>query len=781
MNSLVGIWTPKDLVLPNVPSNVDFAQYYITDSGSIEGIDIAFEAGKWLVYIKSANGQKWYQTNGVTAVDTKSPEFYPDPGFYTKVRLDNQGHIIGAEDLTEDDLPDHHHTAHSIEGIDKMITLALSKAISNNYNNAVIFNYDKKTEGLSADVRIDDYTIVKNAEGELSVNPELLTGSMGGGGDGTGNGCANHEHEISQINGFEDAIIEIIQRNGLLDTKAQNIVDLVDGSTIVINRNGQLAAVGTGGSFKEHQHEIKDIVDLDPARLEWAANQLISENADIKLDEGIEDFSKATIGDFIQYVNNYLKKVNDDVNDLLAHKGKVTPQKPKGLSNITPIDNADKIDAYDCMTLFKEVEASSMLSISLDKVSPKKGRIQIFDGDKMIGDFDTSLNDRNQQHFTITYEGDYYADDENYSGFYDCISLKYDNANLKEGAHTIYAKHKYDDVEEVSKPLFVNIYQKDRKFSLDSVKLDVANDKYVSGIPCYEKDLIFVVTPLIGNVERFIPKKCISYNGECLLPDAYSAGKKQVAFDSIKKLISKTTCQAEATYRCRNFNGVEEEFTTYSNYVRYDSSWVESYRVKIDHDPRVEGRMNVNPFDNTLPFVLAQAEAPIINNIAYNNNLSYRMFKGPDYTNLRNERMNFDVGGQTSSNYYKFVELKFAIPQGMRSIKIDLVDENGDPFSKFMTGEFDKVALFACIGNETQTDGKALVGNKYWKRATSLQNNNFAALDLYRSNDVTKVLTFGDKPYAYEDPYLYLILGVSSSLDIARVIQSVEESINEWR
>lgn len=782
MNSIVGIWTPHDLVLPNVASNVDFAQYYITDSGHIEGLDIDFKAGNWLIYIKDSTGTHWFQSEGTAAVNMRRSEFYPDPGYYTKVRLDNQGNIIDAEDLTEDDLPDHHHDAHNIVGIDKIIAAQFSKSIANNMQNAVEFKYDKKTEGLSADVRIDDYTIVKNEMGELCVSPDLLSNLGGEIGDGTQNGCANHEHEISQINGFNDAVIEVMQRSGLLDLNGHNLEDVIDGTTIIINSNGQLAAVGGGSKFKEHQHEIKDIVDLDPARLEWATNQLISENDDLDLKDGIlEDCSNASIGTFIEFVNKYLKEVKGNIEDLIAHKGKVEPQKPRTLDHFAPTDISSQVEVYDVLKNFKIVKASTMLSVSMDKISPKKGRVQVFDGDRLIGDFDCESTSP-QQRFEVLYDGDYYEDDPNYSGFFDAVSLKYDNGSLAEGVHTIYFKHRYDDVEEISKPLFVNIFDKNRKFGLDSIKIDVANDKYVSGIPCYEVDKKFTVTPIISNVGQFIPLNCIVYGGQEHKPVAYSATRKEVSFDSCICVYSGYTGETEIIYTCTQPNGTKESFSTKSKSLRYDSSWVESYRVKArSHDPRGLGKIEIIPYDPSVPFVLAQCEAPVVNNIAYNKEIDYTKFDGPNYSGLRSGVLQFQFD-EPYSGYYKYIALKFPnVPPGMRSIKVDLVDENDSPFRKRLTGEFEQVALFACIGDDTQTDGFALIGNKYWNGRDSVGNSEFGALDLYRSTDITKVLTFGKNTPTYTGENLYLLLGVQTSLNIARVIKSVEESLNEWR
>ena len=195
--------------------------------------------------------------------------------------------------------------------------------------------------------------------------------------------------------------------------------------------------------------------------------------------------------------------------------------------------------------------------------------------------------------------------------------------------------------------------------------------------------------------------------------------------------------------------------------------------------------ISLSEYDSTFPIISAQCESPIINNIACNSRIISKEFKGPDYSKLKVGRLNFAFDRNPSySGNYKFVTLRFTnVPIGMRSIKIDLVDENDNPFATTECGEFDKVALFASVGTNDKTNGLVLVGNKYWNGRDSVANNNFPALDLYRSTDVTKVLTFGKNPptYGEDNNCLYLIIGVQTSLNIARVIKSVEESINDWR
>ena len=52
MNSFVSTWSPQEVVLPSVENNIDYALFFVTDSGTISGLNITFVEGDWLVYIK---------------------------------------------------------------------------------------------------------------------------------------------------------------------------------------------------------------------------------------------------------------------------------------------------------------------------------------------------------------------------------------------------------------------------------------------------------------------------------------------------------------------------------------------------------------------------------------------------------------------------------------------------------------------------------------------------------------------------------------------------------
>ena len=91
------------------------------------------------------------------------------PGFYTKVRLDDEGHIVEAENLEKEDLPLHQHSVNEINKTELKDTIAeiLATFFANTNDTSVRFVYDSRTKTVSADVDIDDESITKNEYGQL--------------------------------------------------------------------------------------------------------------------------------------------------------------------------------------------------------------------------------------------------------------------------------------------------------------------------------------------------------------------------------------------------------------------------------------------------------------------------------------------------------------------------------------------------------------------------------------------------------------------------------------
>ena len=113
------------------------------------------------------------------------------PGFYTKVRLDDEGHIVEAENLEKEDLPLHQHSVNEINKTELKDTIAeiLATFFANTNDTSVRFVYDSRTKTVSADVDIDDESITKNEYGQLIAV---------GGAEGSG-GSFTPETDISDI------------------------------------------------------------------------------------------------------------------------------------------------------------------------------------------------------------------------------------------------------------------------------------------------------------------------------------------------------------------------------------------------------------------------------------------------------------------------------------------------------------------------------------------------------------------------------------------------------
>ena len=232
-----------------------------------------------------------------------------DPDYYTKVRLDQNGNILDAGFLEKEDLPDHTHDLSEITGdFQAKVISCLRTFFANSKDNAVVFTFDDATKTLSADVRIDGFSITRNELGELQ--------SEGGeGGSSVSTECATHTHTSDQIDDFEDAVKKIINTQ-VSKLDIDDLRPLIDNTTIIINSKGQLSAVGT--AVAEHTHYLKDIVDyVAPEAAVFQSLSDLGDNVDYK---GAVDLSHLSIGYSIVALNYYIDNVVNKRLDLLSNQ-----------------------------------------------------------------------------------------------------------------------------------------------------------------------------------------------------------------------------------------------------------------------------------------------------------------------------------------------------------------------------------------------------------------------------------------------------------------------------
>ena len=309
MNTFYGVWTPTSGALPDV-KDLDFAAYYITESGSVPGNSTSFVKDNWLIYICEARGtlserSYWRVTNGIVLFNPDSHKNVPDPGYYTKVRLDNAGNIVASSDIEYDDLPQEVFDKFeqiTDENLNKLIANQLSSIFKNNTLNPIQLKYDAKTGKIGAELKVDEETIGVNELGQLCV----IGGAEGGEGSSVSVEFDTTElTELKQkVSALEKEVARItpIKGNGInLSFKKGGVVYSIDidENSLGFDANGKLCVnpdilseylnEGSGGQCANHEH---------------TANQI----------EGLEDFVKEIINNSSIY-NTLIKNISNLVDE----------------------------------------------------------------------------------------------------------------------------------------------------------------------------------------------------------------------------------------------------------------------------------------------------------------------------------------------------------------------------------------------------------------------------------------------------------------------------------
>ena len=206
-----------------------------------------------------------------------------EPGYYTKIRVDDEGKIVDVGDLEPEDLPQHTHSVDDIDGesLKQKIADILATFFANNGSTTVKFVYDKKTKTISADVDIDEETIYKNEFGQLAS----AGGGEGGGGSGSDVDFSEEiEEHLKDFNKtlpdkIKQAIATMFANNPqsavIFDwDKSTNTFSAdvrYDGISLIKDENGDLIATGAtpgeggGGNCASHTHVAAQIEDFEEA------------------------------------------------------------------------------------------------------------------------------------------------------------------------------------------------------------------------------------------------------------------------------------------------------------------------------------------------------------------------------------------------------------------------------------------------------------------------------------------------------------------------------------
>lgn len=864
MNTFYGVWSPLSGVLPDV-KDLDFAAYYITESGSLPNDDVLYTKDTWLVYICEARGTLserfyWRTTNGVVVFNPDSHTNVPDSGYYTKIRLDNSGNIVTASDIEYNDLPQELHKkleAISDDSLNSLIAKQLSSIFKNNTLNPIQFKFDENTGKISASLKLDESSININefgqlyssgaasidagndkenpvtvdltavtseldkiktqlsdlenqivqikpikgngirisyskggtvfsvdidenslsfdANGKLCVNPDILSDYVS---EGSVN-YTDHKHSAEQIENLEDVIKNVVNNTSVYGTLIKNLSNLVDEQTIIINKDGKLESIAT--HVQKHLHVMDDITDLnkDIANV-WATNQRLhagNENQDFN--KGAILMSSLTIGEVLIAFNELLKEQTENIELFGSRVGKIEPVEPGLIDTAIFSDISSKIEAFDVVTKSKVFVSTADTVIKTSDIIHYDGSVikAFIDGKEVesmnaYDEKDREFGIGDYGNFHITYFGEAYPKFKTFQGYFKGFSFQYTIKNLDEGQHTIYFTQENVNTKEITKSDVITFNTKsDFKptCNINIIKQPAPN-AYVSGVQVFqgEAELVFNIQAKNFN-KRFCP---VAANYVEVLNKRYDLTLENA--DEALSTYNRILIPIEDFYGKIKIKALISDWKDYSAFnrdtvfINIDNSKEESYRV-------VQESGNMTPIDGgTDTFSIYKSSDPLTgkyidelqvkDSCAVIANTDYSKFNiGPDYSVKATPQM---------------ITLRFSAPK-MNNFYFDLLDEKDAPFAKNKDGTIKDLEIYAGTAPSTVVTrwvncNKPYEGFGKWETSTI-----FSALDLFRCCNERVYITFGKDGFI-DKGFLYLkIISRGKSVNLRKLISSLEDSLNE--
>lgn len=782
MNTFYGVWTPTSGALPDV-KDLDFAAYYITESGSVPGNSTSFVKDNWLIYICEARGtlserSYWRVTNGIVLFNPDSHKNVPDPGYYTKVRLDNAGNIVAATDIEYDDLPQEVFDKFeqiTDENLNKLIANQLSSIFKNNTLNPIQLKYDAKTGTIGAELKVDEETIGVNELGQLCV--------IGGveGGEGSGGQCANHEHTANQIEGLEDFIKEIINNSSIYNTLIKNISNLVDEETIIINDDGRLEAIAT--HVQKHQHKMEDITDLNPDIADtWATNQRLHKSNDNQdFNKGAILMSSLTIGEVLIAFNKLLKEYKEDIDNFGNRVGTIEPIEPGLIDTATFTDVSKKMDAFD--VVLKEdtkVNSGTTMIQTSDVIYLDGSIIHAFIDDVEVGslkaydDDDKTFTIGQYGNFNVTYVGDAYPKFKTFQGYYKGFSFTYLINDITEGKHTIYFTQENVNSGVITKSDVIefNTYQDFTPTCKFNILEQPTPNGFVSGVKVFKGEPKLSVQVVAKTFKkRFAPVltnvfKCLGKDYELELEEV-SGGL--MVYKPITIYIDDFFGHIAFSAAITDWKEYEI-FEGQSGYINIDNSTEEAYRVVQKSGPMIpidNGTDVFSVYDPAVQLIDKYAdEAQVKDHKAILAKTNYESLNiGPNYSNKASPQM---------------ITLRFECPK-MNNFYFDLEDDEGNAFNKNKDGTLKDISIYAGIAPSNVVTRWVDCNNPYEGYGHWETGIIFKALDLFRCDSKRIYATFGKDGDA-DAGYLYIKLILSGkAVNLEKLVSSIKESLNERR
>ena len=899
-----GTWAPSNGFLPIITdTEIQFAAYYVVEPGSFNGVQYAL--GDWLIYIDGESEDNWYRSSGgIVSFNVSNSSMSPPPGTYTKLILGQNGNIVEASSLSASDVPAHKHQMSDVEqsSFNPAVYAAVKAILANSIGNLVEFKFDDKLKKVTADVKIDELSIlknqagqlyaggeftdengdpidppgsgsgsgsgtvisisidkvtglsqrlaaiessiaqarvvssagsavsvspgpggttvdvrldgvsiVKNADGEICINPALLsvytidgltvttnpdgttTGSIGG-------TCGNATVDADKVVGLEDFVKqEILEYAKVFALEANDIP--IDEDTIIVNSEGKLSAVFS--KVTAHTHALKDVIDFPTERLQWASLQRIQADPDGVIDftKGKFDISGLTVGATLEVYNQAFVDIERKVSDIGALSGKVLPGEPPKISVASLSLDSPTVRVWDTQS---NSALDAVYGTIKTNVTPKffpanSGTIQAVVDGTVVGELSLAGVNLGSSSGGMSVEKleDYYQETPGFVGTYDGIAVSYSGSGFAEGLHSLKLRHVVgadsSETAPVSFHYLVPASPMAGPIAIATPPLDFA----VSGVPAAKVNSgATVSTSSVGAVTaRYAPLELgsLSYSdpgtgapatkrleyASTLLGEALVKPIEIAVPDDYSGSLSVTVTVKDA------FGAVTDTRTAASNPMWFDKSWVESYRVVYgsddadDYPPNDSTSPVLVAFDPSAPLNGADAryskELQVIDDCAVWQPANYSQFGGPDYSVLGTT--------QCEGKSVRWITLLIPCDRLIFNGYFDVKMKSGAPIPKRLDGTLDGAFIWiAPVSSSTGLANNWLNANRPYDglSAFSNQDKDYPGLDLNRSGKVRRWFTFGRRPenMSYDRVAVRVALAKGVSLDVAALINSMKESID---
>jgi hypothetical protein len=779
-----GTWNPALGAFPVITDDTTACYYLVSEAGQVDGY--TFNQGDWLIYVEepispTETHGRWYRSEGgivqVAPVQGSSTPTYSfgEPGTYTKVTVNNAGVVTRGEFLSGSDIPAHTQDASTIANFTPTARTAVGPMFVNTARSkAVQFEFDDKARTVSADVRIDNVTIVKDEFGQLKVADSIAhaTGGVVDPSDGDMLFPPEaHTHAAIDITDLRSAVRQSLahtpdgQGSFFTNTANSNAVvfnyDLktatvsadvkIDNTTIVKNKFGQLVAINS--DLRPHSHKVEEIegLDLDVLRnLTPAGEQALTSPTDGRYTDGLHNLLGYKINDAFDVVNVSLKTLTSTLTQINVNIDNVKPVPPPSLDKVS----LELWKGHQLYTVAK-ADTGETLQAIFDR-SPKTETTVRFAGSlagTVVAVIDGSENTAAVRGVT---EVDYYEGQPAYQGWYRALTARIEvQSNIATGPHTLQLRYKEGSTVVTSKPLNVYIAA-----SQPNARVDVTNitwalrpqmTKYVSGIPAINTRSFTIGKMYIDNAvgHYYNPTAIVKIFGgspgiaEPVTADPALIPTKngRIEIQDVSILIEDKYAQPVSfqtqCYDVFDNEGLEQTIGVMG--IRSDPS-NESNRVRsgsaADIYPNVAPGFCGEPYDSTASLLqgIYVSELQLINNRYRWPSGAFAAYGGPNYTDARGTRLQQSA---STSPEYRWATLSYSI-QKLIAFDLEFKRANGT-WPLTLNRTIPNIFIYARVVGKT---GWIDINKPFVGYGGVIQNGQ-GALDVSKTSQNIRRVTFG--------------------------------------